>query len=1046
MSRQLKSLNSAYKSLYSAVESCQNEEASNLMKEFAPLITKVKPGDTSIDSPTATRLIDMFEAKLEPLYRLFPANTTCFVIAYFFSLLPQLKLVKLVWQEIACSGLIVGLDTYGLASEEGCAEFHKEFVTGLCKLLSDKDASKLTLDLRYAIGMLLANLVGEQPEAKKVMLDPDVLGVAGLARLFVGSTGFRTTDAYLQIIARLAPPKKEDANRRSYFSSVLCTSACKAMFGTSRARKFVDLINRSGTKAWFERSDLLHAEIGFNNKRSQRYIAQAVFVNGDTYSNKSAALRVYVDLELVIMIFQSPGNEQLMTTSLDNICAIRVEPQADDMSTVTIELKSPLIMQIRNEVASQKSSMSLDFQFSNHEADRFQKVIDSKGLDKKVVKPPKALKQSLSQHATQLGPIAPITPTSLETKTHIIEGYYHSDSKSSRPNLVDPVTVRSSRSAVSSSESSPTCAGGCSKPRSKSDSDSGLSSIDDDASQIRPAIGVRPKRKTRAVILDSDEEQVTMPRKAASPKRKIAELDDNEISISPPGAKRARTSPKIDHDHSQSQNTSSLPAFVLVKEGPFPPSSSSPLLKGPDPHKVDQTGSLDSEGSLNTPKGSSSRHAKSKSSHSLDRVDNELHNGTRQFDYIQRASLGASGVSGELAPPHAQKNLAKQEGAIRGLNYFSEEALQSLRSSRPHLESGVEATTISIDQNRGTRHVNTAKGSAIGHYLDSPDPPSSPIRPAMVLKQKARSALVLKKSPPKTVRKDAPKSSLLRRENQFIFPAHPTGSGTGPERGSMSPVNRFKSVKHMRASIVSTVVNTASPVTKSIHDEEILHRSHVPDVSSRDKTAEIDEELIKIPNEPDRGKEKPSAKRFVRWESTHYPKFEEAMSILKLKKSKTGHNSISEHQMRNAPSLVSANASDSDSLSEDEVPRVPISGIDAIAEVLTAIQKVIMENVGKKVSEVRTEARIARARMVEVAVGDLGAMHESLEGLLGQFFGLDEHYEAVDQAVRAGREQLQGANETVKDILLNIIREHDRITKDDAVFQMPIRQPPKCII
>ncbi|KAG8801344.1 hypothetical protein FRC16_000714 [Serendipita sp. 398] len=105
-----------------------------------------------------------------------------------------------------------------------------------------------------------------------------------------------------------------------------------------------------------------------------------------------------------------------------------------------------------------------------------------------------------------------------------------------------------------------------------------------------------------------------------------------------------------------------------------------------------------------------------------------------------------------------------------------------------------------------------------------------------------------------------------------------------------------------------------------------------------------------------------------------------------------------------------------------------------------------MENVGKKVSEVRTEARIARARMVEVAVGDLGAMHESLEGLLGQFFGLDERYEAVDQAVRAGREQLQGANETVKDILLNIIREHDSITKDDAVFQMPIRQPPKCII
>ncbi|KAG8835188.1 hypothetical protein FRC18_000864 [Serendipita sp. 400] len=1045
MSRQLKSLNSAYKSLYSAVESCQNEEASNLMKEFAPLITKVKPGDTSIDSPTATRLIDMFEAKLEPLYRLFPANTTCFVIAYFFSLLPQLKLVKLVWQEIACSGLIVGLDTYGLASEEGCAEFHKEFVTGLCKLLSDKDASKLTLDLRYAIGMLLANLVGEQPEAKKVMLDPDVLGVAGLARLFVGSTGFRTTDAYLQIIARLAPPKKEDANRRSYFSSVLCTSACKAMFGTSRARKFVDLINRSGTKAWFERSDLLHAEIGFNNKRSQRYIAQAVFVNGDTYSNKSAALRVYVDSELVIMIFQSPGNEQLMTTSLDNICAIRVEPQADDMSTATIELKSPLIMQIRNEVASQKSSMSLDFQFSNHEADRFQKVIDSKGLDTKVVKLPKALKQSFSQHATQLGPIAPITPTSLETKTHIIEGYYHSDSKSSRPNLVDPVTVRSSRSAVSGSESSPTCAGGCSKPRSKSDSDSGLSSIDDDASPIRLAIGVRPKRKTRAVILDSDEEQVTMPRKAASPKRKIAELDDNEISISLPGAKRARTSPsnpKIDHNHSQSQNTSSLPEFVLVKEGPFPPSSSSPLLKGPGPHKVDQTRSLDSEGSLNTPKGSSSPHTQSKSSHPLDRVDNELHNGTGQFGYIQRASLEASGVSGELAPPHAQKNLARQESAIQGLNYFSEEDPKSLRSSRPHLESGVEATTISIVQNRGTRHVNTANGSAIGHYLDSPDPPSSPIRPAMVFKQKARSALMLTKSSPKAVRKDAPKSSLLRRENQFIFPAHPTASGAGPERGSMSPVNGAKSVKHMRASIV----DTASPLTKSIRGEETLHRSHVPDVSSRDKTAEIDEEPIKIPNDPDRGKEKPSAKRFVRWESAHYPKFEEAMSILKLKKSKTGRNNISEHQMRNTRSLVSVNASDSDSLSEDEVPRVPISGIDAIAEVLTAIQQVIMENVGKKVSEVRTEARIARARMVEVAVGDLGAMHESLEGLLGQFFGLDERYEAVDQAVRAGREQLQGANETVKDILLNIIREHDSITKDDAVFQMPIRQPPKCII
>ncbi|KAG8831257.1 hypothetical protein FRC17_003417 [Serendipita sp. 399] len=1028
MSRQPKLLNVAYKTLQAAAKSCGNDEASNLMRELASLITTIKPGDAVVDATVST-FGDMFENKLELLYRLLPSETTRFVVAYFSSLLTQFKSADSGWLHTAGSSLAIGLDAYALESEEGRAEFNKEFLSDLCDFLLDRDVSNKSINLRYTIGMLLSNLISAQPQVKSILLDPNVLGTGGLTRLFLGSKEFRTTDPYLQMITRLAPPKKEEASRVAYYSTVLCTSASKLMFKPNRTKKLVELINRSGNKAWFERSDPLHAEIGVISQRSQRLVAQAIFFNGEKYSSKDAVLRVYLDSEL-------ENEEQLMTSSFANICAIN-EIQVDDATMITFELNSPLTTHVDIENAPPASSTVLGVQLTRGEGERFRKIAEWKGLVGSILKAMKVIEL-------------------LTSGSHVVVG-----SPALPPNQNAPLPLKRAPGGTRHLNT-----------RYDTGSDSELSSTDDYVPPTRAVGKSQVKRKVKAVISDSDEEQVTNPRKAIPlSKRKLVDVDDSDSLTSPPSLKRARISKEGEESPSHSSTNPSLPEFVLVEEGPFSPSSSTPAQE-PVVHPAEQARSSKPDLQKGGYQNEEVLHIDATSSLLSDQViiQPQIDTGlpvnedevTVEPNYIGNSDITVplDIVEQNVPTVQAQLNIAAKSGkAIWELDDFTDRAAQALRNPRSQPEDADGAINVRMAEsvqkgnqltentlNQMHNEHTTVEMNTRRQYPDSPEPPSSPIRSALALRQRLRTTLVLTNISPELVKKAAPRTDFSR---EYQAPSHPaaTRSKIGDQKSAQDTQGDLASKR--TGALITATAEAASSVIKSERKANPSNVSTTQDGVPPKQSAMLDEEQFPSRKAMERGKADPT-RRFVRWKSVHYPKFEESKSVLKLKKSQTGRNDNNNNLPQNSRNFIPPEASDSDTLSDDELPTVSISEIDAIAEVLTAIQQVarlvIIENVGKKVSAVRTEARVARARMVEVAVGDLGAMHESLEVFLNRFFGLDEEYEAIDQAVRVAREKLQGANEEVQNILSNIIKEHDRMVRDMAAYQVPLLQPPpKCV-
>ncbi|KZT26675.1 hypothetical protein NEOLEDRAFT_199803 [Neolentinus lepideus HHB14362 ss-1] len=121
-------------------------------------------------------------------------------------------------------------------------------------------------------------------------------------------------------------------------------------------------------------------------------------------------------------------------------------------------------------------------------------------------------------------------------------------------------------------------------------------------------------------------------------------------------------------------------------------------------------------------------------------------------------------------------------------------------------------------------------------------------------------------------------------------------------------------------------------------------------------------------------------------------------------------------------------------------------GMDAIIEVLSEIQEVIVQKISSKVEGVRHEVRMGRKMLLQDSAADLQAMRNESILHFNRLIDLESEYAGYARKIGGKWEEMQKVNEEIQGQLRRTIQDHDRKSLVKKMPKMPfaINLPPSC--
>ncbi|KAJ6499711.1 hypothetical protein C8R47DRAFT_296876 [Mycena vitilis] len=118
------------------------------------------------------------------------------------------------------------------------------------------------------------------------------------------------------------------------------------------------------------------------------------------------------------------------------------------------------------------------------------------------------------------------------------------------------------------------------------------------------------------------------------------------------------------------------------------------------------------------------------------------------------------------------------------------------------------------------------------------------------------------------------------------------------------------------------------------------------------------------------------------------------------------------------------------------------TAVEAIVEVLSEIQEVIVENISQRFDHVRKDVRIGRDSILRGAAASLEGMCVESEGHFNNLVDLQEEYAAYHRKIILGIVDMQESAEVMSNTLGQIIQHHDRHSLSKKLPTTMFKLPP----
>ncbi|CAG7846062.1 SubName: Full=Uncharacterized protein {ECO:0000313/EMBL:CCA66871.1} [Serendipita indica DSM 11827] len=975
--------------------------------ELEQATDKLKSANNQLDDAQARELFILFDSRLEPLYKTACRATVQFSASYFSAITAFFATHKTsrLWQRVAC-GLLPAITSYALQPDDEtqqCVGLPMTFVSKLCYTLNCDSSPQMSITLRDDAITCLDQSLRVQPEVKEWLLDPKILGINALAKLFASITEFRVMDSFLQLVTRIAPSRKDVPARTKFFRSIMSMVA--------------DIMGAH--KLWKERFDPIHARISQHPKRPKRFVIGDAVLTGNAYP-KDNVLRLFIDSEINLVIDTASDGHEVKTIKFQDVIKSQVMMEtAEEHQIVRLEIQKVLFA-----TKDAKNAENICFRLPLAEAEKLSKVLASRAIRtvtiaSEAARPPK---QSLSQHPTTLEAANDQLAPSITNKTEAIEKYYNSASKSPQGGVK---AMDSSDSPEGIAVASKRLELECRHPTYESDNDDGtsdLTSLDEDPpkeTRNRPLF--KPATRGRALIPNSqNDDEIILKPLSLKRARAALGLRDDEASRN---SKRPRTgiiektAVIINTDDQSSplptRRISSSPTWATELCPVEEPANTGALNVQAIDNEDDPSAQMRLHGHQTVPKQAQQTRIKgmkamdggTASPRPIPKVEQALKeavakrhsepplasvrealsdvktiakntNGNqRTKKRLEKALWEAEDFSQKLAA--LKEDLPKSSPLPTDVNNVSRDEASPIPVNE-YLQGGQE---IIIDE-PGSVHdqIKPQSGPSpklqTGLHLGESDPPTSPIHPKMSLKQKERDAVIQsRRQEVKELRLDASDKYPTEADSEKVLPHANVSTGV---ENSMSAALRFKRVQPEQAS-------SRLPITKV-----------KPNVTFADGFTAFSKPNTLIVQHTKEKAKNPMRKPVTLWVRPPVRK------------------------------LAIPDAEDSDN---EEAEDEKETEMDKVAKALTAINEVIIDNIERKVIGIRQEARIARRQIMTEAAEDLRSMRKVLEHSSHTLRSLDEAYGQVGHDVILSFEDLDRVNERIKGTISGIISGHKRMVE-----------------